>query len=112
MYGKHKPAFIDIKQNPIKLKETDKIPKFIHEMSLYNTEHYRGFFITQEFAKSGKYVLIVCFDGKFETICVDDIVPIDKATLMPIWGLSFDRPWEIILVKAWAKHKRGYNHIA
>ncbi len=42
---------------------------------------------------------------------VDDRIPIDKRTLEPIWGLSFERPWEIILVKAWAKKLSGYHKV-
>lgn len=111
LYGKKRPTFIDIKQAPTKFKDLTGIPNCLHEFNLYSTEHYRGFFLTQDFSKTGKYVLLICTDGKFETICVDDYIPIDKSTLLPIWGFSFDRPWELILLKAWAKHKGGYHFV-
>jgi len=25
----------------------------------------------------------------------------------PLWGLSFNCPWELLLLKAWIKEKRG-----
>jgi hypothetical protein len=48
-------------------------------------------------------------DGRFEVVSVDDKIPLYKKTLEPIWGQSFDNPWEIILIKAWAKIKGGYD---
>lgn len=42
---------------------------------------------------------------------VDDRIPVYEHNLEPIWGLSYDRPWEIILIKAWAKKLQGYSNI-
>jgi hypothetical protein len=38
-------------------------------------------FITQDFAASGKYILITNTDGRFEVISVDDRIPINRKTL-------------------------------
>jgi hypothetical protein len=68
-------------------------------------------FITQDFAASGKYYLITNTDGRFEVISVDDHIPINRKTLEPIWGVSYRNPWELILLKAWAKKLQGYDKI-
>jgi hypothetical protein len=31
--------------------------------------------------------------------------------LEPVWGLTFENPWELILIKAWAKVRGGYHVI-
>jgi len=111
LYGKNRPDFFDNKLQPTRPKDVSAAPAFLHELNLYSTEHYRGFFITQDYSSSGRYVLIICVDGKFETICVDDYIPVNRLTLMPMYGMTFERPWELILLKAWAKFKGGYHNL-
>lgn len=67
--------------------------------------------MTQDYQKSGKYTVIVNIDGRFEVITVDDFIPIHKDTLCPIWDMSYNNPWELILIKVWAKKLKGYNLI-
>ena len=44
-------------------------------------------------------------------VSVDDRIPVYANTLEPIWGLRYENPWELILVKAWAKINGGYHVI-
>jgi hypothetical protein len=50
-------------------------------------------------------------NGRFEVVSVDDRIPVYKKTLEPIWGFSFNNPWSLILLKAYAKIKGGYHEI-
>ena len=61
--------------------------------------------------KLGKYILVANIDGRFEVISVDDRIPIYKKNLEPVWGLGYSNPWELILLKAWAKVKKGYHNV-
>ena len=56
-------------------------------------------------------MLITNNDGRFEVMSVDDKIPVSKQTYQPVWGMSFKNPWELILMKAWAKKLRGYNRV-
>jgi len=44
-------------------------------------------------------------------ITVDDRIPVYEDTLEPIWGLNFQNPWELILIKAYAKKQGGYSKL-
>ena len=44
-------------------------------------------------------------------MAVDDRIPVYKKTLEPVWGLSFLNPWELIILKAFAKIKGGYHEV-
>lgn len=37
------------------------------------------------------------------------MIPVDKETWKPLWGLSYDRPWQIVLLKAWMKECGGWD---
>jgi hypothetical protein len=69
-------------------------------------------FLTQDYQPSGKYVLNININGRFEVVSVDDRIPIYKDTLEPVWGLTYKNPWELILIKAWAKVKQGYEGVS
>lgn len=51
-------------------------------------------------------------DGRFETEVVDDLIPIYQETGDPIWGMDIKLPWQLILLKFWAKISKGYNNVA
>jgi hypothetical protein len=87
------------------------MPHCINELAVFSTLHYKTLFITQKYSESGKYILITNSNGRFEVISVDDRIPVDRETLEPIWGLSYKRPWEILLIKAWAKKLKGYHKV-
>lgn len=55
--------------------------------------------------------MIINVDGRFETGCVDDWVPVYEHSLQPIWGMDFDQGWQIILLKFWAKRNGGYRNV-
>jgi hypothetical protein len=55
--------------------------------------------------------VIVNYEGRFVTEVVDDFIPVEKETLMPIWGMDINEPWLLILTKVWAKRKGGYLNL-
>lgn len=107
----NRPLFFDLNSQPTRPADPKRVPHSLNELALFSTAHYRSLFITQTFSPSGKYILITNTDGRFEVIAVDDRIPINKVTFEPIWGLSYDNPWELILMKAWAKKLHGYHRI-
>lgn len=50
-------------------------------------------------------------NGRFETDVVDDLIPVRKYSLEPIWGMELDNAWQIILLKFWAKRNGGYRKV-
>jgi len=42
---------------------------------------------------------------------VDDRIPVDAKTEEPIWGMSTKHPWQLILLKFWAKKLGGYSEV-
>ena len=112
MYGlTNLPKFFDLEKAPSYVEDNENMPSCIKELALFPTKHYKAFFITQDIQKSGKYTLVVNIDGMLEVISVDDRIPVSKKTLEPVWGLGYGNPWELILLKAWAKVKRGYHKV-
>jgi hypothetical protein len=108
----NRPLFFDLNSQPSRPADPKKAHHCLNELALFPTVHYRSLFISQTFSASGKYTLITNTDGRFEVITVDDRIPINKVTYEPIWGLSYQNPWELILIKAWAKKIKGYHKIS
>ena len=79
------------------------------ELGLFPQNHYKSLFITQDWEQSGKYILTANINGRFEVISIDDRVPVYLRNLEPVWGLTYNNPWEILLIKAFAKIKGGYQ---
>lgn len=112
MYGiTNLPHFFELDRRPVSLEDNEGAPSCIRELALFSTAHYKSLFITQDFQQSGKYILTANIDGRFEVISVDDRIPLYKDTMEPVWGYSFNNPWELILLKAWAKIVGGYNQV-
>lgn len=111
LYPAKLPKFFDISSHPSRPEGYINGLHCLNELALLPTTHYRSLFITQDFSKTGQYILITNNDGRFEVITVDDRIPINKDTLEPIWGMTYKNPWELILLKAWAKKRGGYHRI-
>ena len=108
---KHRPSFFPSAHELPKLKNSDGAPHFMIEMGLTTTEHYKSMFITQDFQDSGRYEMVVNVDGRFEAVTVDEYVPVYENTEEPIWGMELKYPWQMIIVKVWAKRCNGYDNI-
>ena len=50
-------------------------------------------------------------DGRFETEVVDDLIPVYEESEEPIWGMDLNHPWQLILLKVWAKISKGYYNV-
>lgn len=107
----NRPLFFDLNSQPSRPADPKIAPHCLNELALFSTAHYRSLFITQTYSPSGKYIIITNTEGRFEAIAVDDRIPVNKDTFEPIWGMSYKNPWELILLKAWAKKLQGYHHI-
>lgn len=57
------------------------------------------------------YRVIVNVQGQFRVVVVDDIIPVYEASMQPLWGLDREVPWELILLKVWAKVLNGFRNI-
>lgn len=68
-------------------------------------------FITQDYSEHGRYEVIVNNEGRFELEVVDDLIPININSGLPILNLDIRQPWLLILVKVWAKRNGGYNRL-
>jgi len=42
-------------------------------------------------------------NGEYYVEECDDLIPVDKNTWKPLWGLSIEHHWQLILFKAWLK---------
>lgn len=77
----NKPPFFSLNNLPTRLPKGTNFPHCIYELALFTTFHYKTLFITQDFSPSGKYILILNNNSRFEAITVDDRIPIDRSTL-------------------------------
>lgn len=112
LYGiLNKPHFFEINNKPTQLEDNDNVPHCMKELGLFELNHYKSLFITQDWQDSGKYILTANIDGRFEVISIDDRIPVYARTLEPVWGASYNNPWEILLIKAFAKIKGGYHEV-
>jgi hypothetical protein len=101
-----RPRFFpkDNYNEPLK-KVTDlvAVPHFLHELGLFPASEYKSLFFTQDFQKSGMYHAVVNYNGRWETDVVDDFIPVYESSGKPIWGMDLEQPWQLILLKFWAK---------
>lgn len=44
-----------------------KMQFFLGEVNLFSPEHYKSFFITQDFDEEGRYELVVNYEGRYHT---------------------------------------------
>lgn len=42
---------------------------------------------------------------------MDDIIPVFRKNEEPIWGKYLLEPWQVILIKMWAKINEGYSNL-
>lgn len=49
------------------------------------------------------YHAVINVDGRWETDVVDDFIPVYEKSGKPIWGMDLEQPWQLILLKFWAK---------
>ena len=107
----NRPEFFDLKRKVSRPKDPKNMPKCFGEMPLFDTLHYKTFFVTQSWQENGRYVLIINRGGRFQYIEVDDNIPFNAKTMEPYWDMDLQSPWEIILMKAWAKNCGGYEKV-
>ena len=50
-------------------------------------------------------------NGVYHVETIDDEIPVDCVKQFPLWGLSIDCPWQIVLMKAWIKEKGGLEGV-
>ena len=81
---------------------------FVCESGLLNPDYLRTIFITQSLNPAGRYVYFVKRDGEYVIEECDDVIPVDRKTWKPLWGLSYKNPWQLILLKAWMKECGGW----
>jgi hypothetical protein len=73
------------------------------ESGIISYYYTRTLFITQDVSSKGYYQYFVKRNGEYFLEECDDLIPVDKLTWKPLWGLTLDHPWQIILFKAWLK---------
>ena len=88
-----------------------EIPSFVYEMRHFSELAFKRFFITQKIVEGGRYEMLLNKNGQFVQQLIDDYVPVHKRDEAPIWGLSFEKPWEVLLAKFWAKQRGNYSNI-
>ncbi len=71
----------------------------------------QSIFMTRNITKNGYYEYFVRRNGEYFLECIDDIIPVDGRHQEPIWGLSYNCPWELLLLKAWIKEKGGLGGV-
>ena len=107
----NKPKFFNTLRPVSRPKNPRELPSCFNELPLYPASHYKGLFLTQDWQASGRYVLLINVDGRWEFTVVDDYIPVDSRTMETHWEMDFLNPWEIILMKAWAKRRGGYDKV-
>ena len=70
-------------------------------------------FKTKTVSIYGYYEIILCIDGEFQIVILDDYFPVEKSN---IHSLKFAKPnnneiWVLLIEKAWAKINGGYSNI-
>ena len=70
-------------------------------------------FKTKTVSIYGYYEIILCIDGEFQIVILDDYFPVEKNN---IHSLKFAKPnnneiWVLLIEKAWAKINGGYSNI-
>jgi hypothetical protein len=77
-------------------------------MGLFPASHYKSLLFTQDFQASGMYHAVVNYNGRWETDVVDDFIPVYEKSGKPIWGMDLEQPWQLIILKFWAKRNYVY----
>ena len=72
-------------------------------MGLFTIGHYKSLFFTQDYQESGLYHAVINSNGRWETDVVDDFIPVYEHSGKPIWGMDLEQPWQLILLKFYAK---------
>ena len=93
------------------IEESGQHFSFMCESSLINYNYLRTLFITQKVNKEGKYKYFVKREGEYIVDECDDIIPVDRKTWKPMWGLSYKYPWQLVLLKAWLKECGGWREM-
>jgi len=78
---------------------------------MIDREYIKTRFITKRLNKSGYYEYFIRRNGEYYVDYVDDFIPIVGAKKLPLWGLSKNEPWKIIIMKAWIKEKGGIEAV-
>jgi hypothetical protein len=86
-------------------------PSFLNEVGLLPPFYYQSLFLTPDFTPNSMYKVIVNVQGQFRVVVVDDAIPVFESTMQPIWGLDREVPWELIVLKVWAKVVGGYKSV-
>ena len=86
-----------------KVEDLMVVPHFLHEMGLLPSSEFRSLMFTQDFQPSGLYHAVVNYNGRWETDVVDDFIPVYEKTGKPLWGMDLEQPWQLIILKFWAK---------
>jgi len=70
---------------------------------MIDRDYARTLFLTKNINKSGYYEYFVRRNGEYFVEEIDDVIPVSSDLLHPIWGLSINEPWKLLLMKAWIK---------
>eukprot|EP00919_Chromeraceae_sp_WS-2016_P070359 GHVR01166812.1.p2 GENE.GHVR01166812.1~~GHVR01166812.1.p2 ORF type:complete len:103 (-),score=3.89 GHVR01166812.1:1383-1691(-) len=73
--------------------------------------YLKTLFYTQKINKQGKYYYFVKRSGEYCIDYIDDIIPTQGIKQLPLWGISYYKPWEVLLMKIWLKEKRGFQGV-
>ena len=84
---------------------------FLKEIRLLPVDYYKTLFTSSVINSQGIYKIILNIDGLFKYVYIDDFVPANQHSLDSLWGLKFASPWEILLLKAYAKTLGGYQYL-
>lgn len=80
---------------------------------MFPIDYYKTLFTTSTISSQGIYKIILNVNGVYRYVCVDDRVPVCVKSGMKhsIFGLKFSHPWQILLLKAYAKMLGGYRFL-
>lgn len=93
-FSEDSESFIDYKKNYC---------TFATEFGLIDKIYMQSIFITRDINKEGYYEYFVRRNGEYHIDFIDDYIPVEGMKKLPIWGLSYACPWELLLMKAWIK---------
>lgn len=86
---------------------------FLSAVSALAEKPYRvnGVFKTKEYNPNGWYICKLNFNGIYQEVIVDDLLPVDKKNKPVYAQVSQGRYiYVMILEKCWAKLLKGYSH--
>lgn len=79
------------------------------EMAMIDVDYLKTLFITSKITENGYYQYFIKRNGIYEIDFIDDVIPVEGPKEVPLYNLSYRRPWEILLMKAWFKEKGGVH---